>query len=511
MKYNELKTSLLTKDEVRVGSIEEAIDLCLKLKDEEVFDLFRGQRDSSWEVVSTAERLSSEKEKEKMQTELAWFFGYIEETQELAHLKDEQGAPMAIAQHYGLATPFIDFTSNPITAAFFSSDGLTEEDLPLDGVIFCLKSEDVENQRETIESVLDRERVSPQIIKLTVGNLWRLEAQEGCFLWVPLGAGGVSGFYRLHKVCFPHKLPQSSAIPQARDIYPDNQSPLEILLSEFFMQRRLHYGSSNHKLFMDKELSEAFHIELPRETADWTDSLPEAKDWNDRESWKFSKIESYNDASPFFLINPQTTSLEEFASCLMDAFTNAFIKENRSSGIRISTDGILSTSAQANLSRSLIRQWNGMRNLPYTDEEICLSLHTTIKVYLHYEYGDRDETFYLSPDEEKTHVEIGKKDSGSGAYSRAIISVASLASCFTDQYLEALRDNTGFLPLEIARLSHRYQCSVKKRYSFNSLRKLMVEELIPSQMFARGEDNGQKDHEWWIAFSPLEIGVLASA
>jgi FRG domain-containing protein len=107
-----------------VDSSEEAVALAERFREEDRYDLFRGQRKNR-PVVPTFARRNKE-QVEVAQERLKLFFYWLQEQPELAALADRQDPAIvdqmyAVAQHYGLPTLFCDFTFEPRVAGFFAS------------------------------------------------------------------------------------------------------------------------------------------------------------------------------------------------------------------------------------------------------------------------------------------------------------------------------------------------------------------------------------------------------
>lgn len=170
----------------KVGSLEEALALAEEWKLEGRFDLFRGQA-QNWPVVSTRFRID-EKDFNEHKEMLTFFFEFISSNKQLkSHIKsvDEM---YAIAQHYGLVTNYIDFTKEPEIAGYFATNSKSNK-IGEYACIICLNSSRFAEIIEFVEplmcKILDRKDARSQIVDIHVKNLWRLQAQEGVFLYSP--------------------------------------------------------------------------------------------------------------------------------------------------------------------------------------------------------------------------------------------------------------------------------------------------------------------------------------
>lgn len=92
--------------------------------------MFRGQADSEWSVIPKAGRAPYVD-----RTDLDYLASWKRKASEYIHLKpDNEWEWMAIAQHHGLPTRLLDWTYNPLVAAFFASLSEPEKD----AAIYCL-------------------------------------------------------------------------------------------------------------------------------------------------------------------------------------------------------------------------------------------------------------------------------------------------------------------------------------------------------------------------------------
>ena len=169
-----------------VASVAEAVEYANELKQQGVCDLFRGQT-RNYPLTPSIFRSGVDRElaKDKLNRLAAW----IRRTPELKSLHSENNSILAVAQHYGIPTPLLDFTTSPDVAGFFASDGTPspartdEENL---SCLICVNRKRFEdswcdfNQRAREDKGFDLVKV----VEVDVKNLWRLQAQESLFIQV---------------------------------------------------------------------------------------------------------------------------------------------------------------------------------------------------------------------------------------------------------------------------------------------------------------------------------------
>ena len=105
---------------VTVDSIDEALLLARELKTRGAHDLFRGQCNARWGVSPSLFRIPDEA-KEEVRNRLSRLHHFLQGTEGVSYPADDDTV-FAIAQHYGIPTNLVDFTSDPDVAAFFAWD-----------------------------------------------------------------------------------------------------------------------------------------------------------------------------------------------------------------------------------------------------------------------------------------------------------------------------------------------------------------------------------------------------
>ena len=164
----------------KVRDVNEAVSLCARLKEAGKYDWFRGQR-RNWPLQSSFTRLDETQRQEALRR-MARFEHWVKTTHGLEPIASNTDMAIAVAQHHGLPTNFVDFTTDPVAAGFFASTELdAEQEEGEYSCILCLDTQDLDDFWKTMP---ERYR-KPEFIRLSVPNLWRLEAQSGVFLFCP--------------------------------------------------------------------------------------------------------------------------------------------------------------------------------------------------------------------------------------------------------------------------------------------------------------------------------------
>jgi len=159
---------------------------------------FRGQSNCEWEVVSSLHRQGSKPQYKRAGNITISALEWLKKNKYVQNvIKNNDDYAIAIAQHYGCPTDFVDITTNYMTAAYFaSSQNEKHEETPIGCIWIFPKSEIVRLQtmmkqppKDLFESwpkdVVDKfmQGNGSQLFQLNIPELSRLNAQSGAFLW----------------------------------------------------------------------------------------------------------------------------------------------------------------------------------------------------------------------------------------------------------------------------------------------------------------------------------------
>lgn len=204
---------------IATSSLAEALDAARALQ-AQGYTIFRGQL-QRWPVLPSLWRIDREA-RMLAQRRLERFADWARITPGLEEDLADPDILTAIAQHHGIATPFLDVTTAPQVAAFFAQDGAPKAG---EGVILAWRAEEIE--------AIDRLR----LVRLDVPNLWRLDSQHGAFL-VAESEDALRALSEPVVIRFPHGSALPADLPQRSQIYPERASALEVMLTEFFNRLR---------------------------------------------------------------------------------------------------------------------------------------------------------------------------------------------------------------------------------------------------------------------------------
>ena len=487
----------------RATSVAEAVEHALAGKRDGRWDFFRGHADAGWRVRSTAARLSDEGRDDALQ-QFVRFVAWAKREPAMSTYLQEPDAMWAIAQHYGLATSFIDFTDDPRVAAFFACVAEKEPCNP-EAAIICVDSGEFARFWESLMPFLKPrypDLESPEFIHLDVANLWRLQKQRGCFLWSVV-ANMEEHLFSFDRIIFPRDR-GAAILPRHDEIYPKDQSELEKLLTRFFMDEAMRKGTESI-MRMNIQHIVMNTTDKDYEASSWIKGgIPLSDEWRDSSQWNARPIEHADDAlqgAPILL----PADLNAVAERLFRVMTTEFIEANRNRTLAFEFEG--GVALRPRLVACARRLWNGMRTLPYSAAEIRTAIEQTIALYPA-SCAEQDPAKAFP--HRGLYVEMSSSGSGEGAYSRATVTeqafLAALNPVFRDAVSKSLTNPDMLLYACLRQPARPWE-----RFTFSGLRSLMVAQMIPTQVTWRVWHEGNDALRTSLFFSPTEIKVFGLA
>lgn len=480
-------------EEYRVGDVEEGIELAEKFRRDGTYNWFRGQA-KPWPPNSSLARahLLGETQVKRARERLARLEAFMSLHPELQKIGEDENAFLAVAQHYGIPTPYIDFTTEPAIAGFFACDTPTPE-VGTDSCIYCLNTDDVTKRWKALTSIDPRAEI--ELVTAPVPNLWRLESQHGAFLYC--APANWHSWYEMGKILFPYR--GYPAYPPKDVIYPNKKSALENLLDHFFVEERRREG----QIVLLGELNKLPRVALIRAEVPPDFYNPACFKGGRLEphlSWDQITLKAWEDAAtePFQTMQRQPIRLS------LDPSWSPFERRRRvttavagalrmHSALRRSLvawdfgdQPLIPHVAGNNLLQEAIEWlWDGMRRLPYTDAQIATAIGVCIQLA---SLGLSVDTLWKQQSDIASEaygpaieIEFGGLD---GSYSRALASEKALRA--------AMRDDL----LELAEAKHQDQFksaqgillavfAPQRLFDFGRLCALFAEQIVPWQVLAR--------------------------
>jgi hypothetical protein len=474
----------------RAQNVDEAVALATAFKRDETYDWFRGQI-SNWLLKSSFVRLRPEQQDEALQ-KLGRFESWGKNTLGLEALASHPDAVIAVAQHYGLPTNFIDFTTEPEVAGFFASYGSAKEGM--DSCIICLNTADLDDFWKNWFRG-NPQYPPPEFLHLDVPNLWRLEAQSGTFLYCPYD--NFEFIYDLDRILFPYTGLVSK--PAVEQMYPQRKSGLEILLDQYFMNERLIEGTGRVKSMTSLTVH---RLDPLTEKCDpdliLGGSLPKHCSWDADKLllWLATKHEKYSTAvteESWQVVIDLSKSSELIGQEVSDYVRSRLLggSDVRNKLVSWSFQYLGNPPASfpqiSALTKPVQRLWDGLRALPYDNEDLAIGIGNCVALCLcELRVVARSDDPWMDAASlcfgKAMEVEFGSED---GSYSRSYVSSLDLlkavrddiAGFLTPTYREAVLGNmTGLLQAVQA---------PDRLFSFDLLAKLFARQLAPAQVLVR--------------------------
>ncbi|WP_175632628.1 FRG domain-containing protein [Pedobacter ghigonis] len=465
-----------------VNSLTEAFALAEKWKAEGKYHLFRGQA-QNWEVVSSLHRLN-ETQYLAARDRITMLYHFASENKVLQKHLSKVDELFAIAQHYGLPTNYIDFTTVPEVAGYFATHSAANQP-GQQACIICVNSQDFASLVEFAESyfkkILKANELRPCFLSVSVANLWRLEAQHGQFLYTPFK--GIENFYQFNRILFPYQEP-SNAI-QDNEIYPDKKSVLEMNLDHYFEAER----RSNNITFIESLLA-AQQIKILPET-DMYEYV--SKGMPRHRSWQSKKIKNWLESSPetwssfnrkhmvtldIRLSDIRALNINNYITQLTDAINTLSENRNEAFSIHVTRNKIpFAKKLQQQIDFGCNLIWDGMRLLPYSSKQIATAIiRFVFMAAIHYKNPIYDFN-PLVPS--KVLVEM---TNGDGARGRAHVCGYGILwakrNSIAKYIKEGLEEDIDSNPVALVQLIYHPQYL----FRFEKLCELFSKDVIPSQM-----------------------------
>ncbi|WP_422079680.1 FRG domain-containing protein [Ulvibacterium sp.] len=465
-----------------------ALKLAEELKESGEYDLFRGQR-HTFPIQPSAHRDGVDIK--EVNQRLKKFAEWVHQTPDLNSLHDNENSIIAVAQHYGLKTPFLDFSYSPKIAGFFATDGGIQGDT---GTIICVnKIRFLNSWNDMNQRRYEKEgHILTDIIEIDVKNLWRLQAQEGAFLRCHVDPSYLEMFSCFLHIYFPQN--PSLEILDKEKIYPSSKSHLEVLLDQYFLIEGYPERDKNmqkifvHKIHIGREDSTKKEIssffsqnKIPDMHESWLSEFAEtwAKEPNERyfSSTSFVEVEislpDFNNKDD--LGNYIFKQLKKVISG-RDEFTRSHIKWNIQSEDRmqlyVDGEGGISKKkdefTEFTVAEMVNSIYSGMRYLPYSNNQISRTIARYITIISFRLYD-------VFSDPEGIEI-LGRKVRGRGFCSKQRILNALRPDFYKLIKKERLNDS-GKMDFRDTLYCARY---IKSAYTFEKFINLMSEDIIPS-------------------------------
>lgn len=479
---------------IECTSYEDAVRLCLELRNEKGFDYFRGQSTDWPEILPSLLRCRNDNEKSKAQRRLDDFLEWAKATPQMVSYNQSEAKLTAIAQHYGIPTRFLDLSYDPTVASIFSkSEGLYYGK----SVIYCFRKQDLESLKGI------------KILEFEVENLWRLKAQHGLFIEFE----DISNIADLKsvatKVIYPTINMTSNDLSS---VYPIRKSHLETVVDQFFYRTQV----AN---VMDMLAGIPKRASIRRQTYPGIFKRREIPDFEpkwigDDPRWVLAPLQNFDvaDEGPKFSI--QTGDLTSDAENCVIVITKRLRSEvGKQLSMRQQIDFCFDRGDPSDEICTMVlnRVWDGLRVHPYSNASLEIAMARTI-LAVH----RRSSPNAVSEWEDELWGEVQHLDAcpvnghlDGGKVSKATFSDSlrfPASELFNSFYMKMARDDSSkFLHL----ITDPWLI-----YDFQKLVTMFSEQLVPSVAgyFVESsvrENDGNISDFWGASFNPALLGFLS--
>lgn len=341
-------------------------------------------------------------------------------------------------------------------------------------------------------------------VTVNVPNLWRLQSQHGHFLFAN---HSWYRFYDMDKIVFPWS--GTPAFPSREQIYPEHKSALEQLLDSYFFNERRVENEATLRAMAEAQgkqsLFRHIQIEKPRtyEQDSFVSALSIAEQWSDQalKQWRITPIESFHST-----VGRQITlhlrggatapsTADQVRHSIRSALNSQ--PELRAQAVEWSFTG-LPDDVDESLFRSATRQaWNGMRNLPYTNQDIACAISALIFLCslpgCRSIDGARVDQAFQTWTSDAIYVQFGYSGD---PYSKAYCSDSGLFKALDPTWISNLKD-----PESVTSMTDAFRQTHDPRlmFDFTQLSSIFAREIIPSQLAMKRP---------LVLYNPADLEVL---
>lgn len=481
-----------------VANVQEAVELGHELKAQGLYDWFRGQVKEEWPPVSSMNRARTggDVEQETNAFRRITMFGqWVKSIPELRYLLEKERVNdfFAIMQHYGIPTDYVDFTTDPGVAGFFAADTKTP---PSDAqsCILCLNSEDLMSHWEILKTLEERQGASIELIRVDVRNLWRLQAQKGIFLYVTYNW---QIDYSLDRIVFPYS--GYPSYPTRELIYPEDKSPLEQLLDQYFALEKASFAYDEMQELVEQIQAKGGNASM----STWNtftggfyaeafideEQLVLLDSWKGLQGWDIDPEEDYHQTVGGSIklslkgqSDPNAIGKSVAFGVKQVLLGDPSLRSKSVAWLFIDASTSIPTDELTNTLRPL---WNGMRRLPYRNEEIADAFGSVAALVA----GDFDPKAERKVHEQQLsnyfggevmYVEFSNQDNSG---SRAFVVLEGLRKALGRNFSELLSDERQ----NFANLPKLFRAIYNPRlmFDFDALKGLFARQIIPTQVLLK--------------------------
>jgi len=490
--------------DIYVTSSEEALLKCIELKKAGEAQFFRGQTQDWPTIIPSLFRLSGE-DRLKAEKELGSFIEWANSVAQMISYQQSHEGLIAIAQHYGIPTNFLDLTTSPEIAFLFSK---TQEDLDkqtAQAVIYCFSESKLQNLK------------NGRILRINVDNLWRLESQYGLFLEYldeTLESELRDIAIRIH---FPAT---KLEVIENELIYPQRKSQLETILDQWFYRREVEtlqdeFENVARKIGIRRDnsyLGAFLWRSIPEISIDWIKTIDNPIAWFHPPVESLSSLQQPVEINLNIVYEDPKRSVDSIADLIRKPVQDYCIT-GQQLFLRVDISGIES-EISSSISKLLNRCWDGIRVLPYESNEMITCLARTAFFLI-------ARTLEIVNEETMIKVILGEVEllevaPAGGHIDAGFVSRKDLENAFSRIFHKNL---TTWFQNEAkisSRLLMKWIVDPSILFDFGRFKRMYVEQFIPSSIDAYWKEkllhnDFFSDNLWSTSFNPALLGYVTDS
>lgn len=486
MKYN--------YPEHHAKSLDSALKLVRYLKKSGRYDLFRGQNHTFPLCPSIARRPEMI---EANQALLNRFASWVHGHNSLSSLHNNRDAIMAVAQHYGMPTPLLDFTTEPDVAAFFASDIGGKPRPKQTACILCLNRATFEQSWEDLNTRYraDSGQDLVRVVDIDVKNLWRLHAQSGLFIDMRVDANLFEMFSHMLHIYFP--LPSQHDAKLNDKYYPKNKSHVELLLDQHFLIETYDDREARLEAIFDSVIKVGDPESLGEERAFNEAQLPEVHpSWSEATlaPWKIEPNEVYDVTTSTeihgltidTISDPNSAAASIHAQVMMvfgksnarNRLGDSWEVRDQAGTLVFENEGDVDDSTRP-LGEVVQLLFHGMRFKPYEDAEIASTIANYVTLNCFPSWQTMTEWWGGI-----TGVELD----GGSVRARGFCGGPALIDALRPDFVELLTpDALAEFKAEGISAALSFLIDPRRLFEFHKFRKMFAEQVIPTTAIIRVE------------------------
>ncbi len=474
-----------------VNNIYDAYRLIVRFKTIGKYHWFRGQS-RNWALNSSLARLNKI-DRQNSINKLLRFISWIKNEKGTKSFSKDIDKIIAVAQHYGIPTNFIDFTTEPKVACYFCTRKKWARKNWVSSII-CINTIEIQEKFQKYK----QNEICPELLNIDLLDLWRLNSQKGRFLFLPYI--NFEKHLSIDRINFPFT--SAFSLIEEQEVFPDRKSPLETIIDKFFDNEKViafhEYVKKDKKIkkFQMSSIDESYKVIK--------------KQLSIHNTWKKNTVNKWSINTGVFIpkkfqyenIVLNINFIKNHNILFQKVYDEIFINLNNIANLKskyLTWEINFSDKRKLN-NKYLELYWDGTKLYPYKLEDIAYGLSNCIVLQFiskknRFINDEKLKEFITDLWGESLYIEIASNS----AHSRAFVCVENLKHCIRSDIQKYIKFN-NLIEEDISELL-LYCNKVKYLFNFDKMCKLFSREIIPTQII---RNNGMGS----IIYSPANLNIL---